>query len=62
MSVVKLRKAKNTLGTLLAYDANYLIDTKTLIIGLDEVGRGCLAGPVTTAAFAYGRPIRNKNL
>jgi ribonuclease HII len=23
------------------------------IIGLDEVGRGCLAGPVTAAAFAY---------
>lgn len=24
------------------------------IIGLDEVGRGCLAGPVTVGAFAYG--------
>ncbi|MEO5668972.1 MAG: ribonuclease HII [Bdellovibrionota bacterium] len=23
------------------------------VIGLDEVGRGCLAGPVTAAAFAY---------
>jgi len=23
------------------------------VVGLDEVGRGCLAGPVTAAAFAY---------
>ena len=36
-----------------AYDAEHLLDDKTIVIGLDEVGRGCFAGPVVTAAFAY---------
>ena len=30
-----------------------LKDRAHWVIGLDEVGRGCLAGPVTAAAFAY---------
>jgi ribonuclease HII len=27
------------------------------IIGIDEVGRGCIAGPVVAAAVVWGRPI-----
>jgi ribonuclease HII len=30
-----------------------LQDSAHWVVGLDEVGRGCLAGPVTAAAFAY---------
>lgn len=38
--------------------------SKKYIIGIDEVGRGCLAGPVVIAAalFKPGFRIRNKNL
>lgn len=30
-----------------------MISLKKIIIGIDEVGRGCLAGPVTVAAVAF---------
>ncbi len=46
-------KTKKSSSPLFAFDAKHLIDTKTLVIGVDEVGRGCFAGPVVTAAFAY---------
>lgn len=32
------------------FDASYLLDSKGLIAGVDEAGRGPLAGPVVTAA------------
>lgn len=37
---------------------------KKFIVGIDEVGRGCLAGPVMVAAalFRPGQNIRNKKL
>lgn len=46
-------KTKKTSSPLFAFDAKHLVDDKTLVIGVDEVGRGCFAGPVVTAAFAY---------
>ena len=30
---------------------------KKLIVGLDEVGRGCLAGPLVAAAVVLDQPI-----
>ena len=32
-----------------------------IIAGVDEVGRGCLAGPVVAAAVILGSPIDNLN-
>ena len=32
-----------------------------IIAGVDEVGRGCLAGPVVAAAVILGSPIENLN-
>ncbi|HVM76618.1 MAG TPA: ribonuclease HII [Candidatus Paceibacterota bacterium] len=32
------------------------------VIGIDEVGRGCLAGPVVVAAALVKKPIRNRAL
>ncbi len=46
------KSKSHSLQRLLDFDAKYF-DEETLVIGLDEVGRGCLAGPVVTAAFAY---------
>ncbi len=46
-------KTKKSSSPLFAFDAKHLLDNKTLVIGVDEVGRGCFAGPVVTAAFAY---------
>lgn len=34
-------------------DSEILRTDKHWIVGLDEVGRGCVAGPVTASAFAY---------
>lgn len=53
-------KTHNTLQALLAYDAKCFADERTLVIGVDEVGRGCLAGPVVTAAFAYDQACLSK--
>ncbi len=49
---------KERLRALLDFDAQYF-SKETLIIGLDEVGRGCFAGPVVTAAFAYDSSSRD---
>ena len=35
---------------------------KKLIAGVDEVGRGCLAGPVVSAAVIFKKDIQIKNL
>lgn len=52
MPATKVKKTKKRLVELLSFDAEFL-DEDTLIIGVDEVGRGCLAGPLCTGAFAY---------
>ncbi|PWT99508.1 MAG: ribonuclease HII [Candidatus Melainabacteria bacterium] len=42
---------RTTLAKLLAFDERLRVDNQQpVIIGVDEVGRGCLAGPVTAAA------------
>ncbi|MDD9898104.1 MAG: ribonuclease HII [Candidatus Melainabacteria bacterium] len=43
-----------TLSKLLIFDQQFYLDSAqdTLIIGLDEVGRGCVAGPVCTGAYS----------
>lgn len=38
------------LGKLLTFDCKLLSDATRILIGVDEVGRGCLAGPVVAAA------------
>ncbi len=48
-----LANKKTNITKLLSYDASCFDGTDTLLIGVDEVGRGCIAGPVATAAFAY---------
>lgn len=32
--------------------------TTTMIVGIDEVGRGCMAGPLVAGAVVLGKPIR----
>ena len=41
-------------GTLFAYEKQLYIEGANIIVGIDEVGRGALAGPVTAAAVVLG--------
>jgi ribonuclease HII len=56
MQIQKTNSKTSYLNELLDHDcsfaAKYNLSKKLLLIGVDEVGRGCLAGPVCTAAFA----------
>lgn len=47
-------KHLNTFANLVKFDEELYLDSAedTLIIGLDEVGRGCVAGPVCTGAYS----------
>lgn len=58
---MKLSNSSRTIdqfSELVFFDQNIFKENKnnnvklTLLIGLDEVGRGCIAGPVTTAAYS----------
>ena len=51
----KLKKHRAMFKSLLSFDVKHRLDPETLaqarhLIGTDEVGRGCLAGPVVAAA------------
>jgi len=56
MQIQKTKSKTAYLKELLAHDnhlvAKYKLAEGLLLIGVDEVGRGCLAGPVCTAAYA----------
>lgn len=43
------------------FDSEDLLEEEVLFLGLDEVGRGCLAGPVATAAYATLGPWKYKS-
>ncbi len=43
--------ARSDLKSLVGFDAEYLVG-RTWLVGVDEAGRGALAGPVCAAAFA----------
>ena len=42
------------MGTLFAYEKQLYAEGARIIVGIDEVGRGALAGPVTAAAVVLG--------
>lgn len=51
-------KVENNLRKLLKFDTNTLVRQEvetSLLVGIDEVGRGCLAGPVVAAAVIFPR-------
>ena len=44
------------------YEANLQLNGSSIIAGVDEVGRGCLAGPVVSAAVIFDKNINLKIL
>jgi ribonuclease HII len=53
----------STLAKLLAFDEKLRVENaETMIIGVDEVGRGCLAGPVMAAAVCLPPVRKNTKL
>ena len=49
--------AKNSkIAELASFDSDY-IGGRSFIVGIDEAGRGCLAGPVCAAAMAISAKL-----
>lgn len=48
--------------TLAEFDKQYYKNDNFLIVGIDEVGRGCLAGPVVACAVILSRAYVNEDI
>jgi len=57
-----LKRGRSTLAKLLAFDEKLRVANQSVIVGVDEVGRGCLAGPVMAAAVCLPAVQRNTRL
>ncbi len=51
-----------SLSSLKEFDDSYYRDDINILAGVDEVGRGCLAGPVVAAAVIFPRAYNNKEI
>ena len=57
----RLQRKPRTMRDMLYYERKYRQSGKTLIIGVDEAGRGPLAGPVVAAAVCLAKgPFHNR--
>ena len=54
-------KTDNKISTLFAFEQSFWLKNK-LICGIDEVGRGCLAGPIVTAAVILNQHAIHEKL
>lgn len=60
--IEKEKSAKNDFENLLKYEKKYWINGKDFIIGIDEAGRGPLAGPLVVAGVILPHDIYIKGL